>query len=150
MRYLLIDQITEWQAGRRITGIKNIAMSEDFLEYHFRSQPIMPGVLLLEALAQLAGWLEAASSDFSNWIFMHKVLKCSFYGFALPGDQVELAVDFISGKETGANLYRGIGKVKGKKKIAVEFEGQPMALSDLEDPQERRRFFQILQREMQL
>ena len=150
MRYLLIDQITDWQEGRRITGIKNIAMSEDFLEYHFRSQPIMPGVLLLEALTQLAGWLEAVSSDFTHWISINKVRKCSFYGFALPGDQVELAVEFLSAEEAGTKLYRGSGKVKGKKKIAVEFGGKIGPLSELEDPQEQRKFFQILNRETQL
>ena len=67
MRYLLIDYITEWEPGTKIKGIKNVAMSEDFLEYHFPKNPIMPGVLLLEAIAQLTGWLEAASSDFKNW-----------------------------------------------------------------------------------
>ncbi|HBD06910.1 MAG TPA: beta-hydroxyacyl-ACP dehydratase, partial [Syntrophobacteraceae bacterium] len=64
MRYLLVDRITDWKAGESITGIKNVAMSEDFLEFHFAGNPVMPGVLALEALMQLTGWLEAASSEF--------------------------------------------------------------------------------------
>jgi len=92
MRYLLIDHITEWQKGQRIKGVKNVAMSEDFLEFHFPKKPIMPGVMLLEAIAQLTGWLEAASSDFQHWFLISRVLKCSFYRFALPGDQVEFEV----------------------------------------------------------
>ena len=56
MRYLLIDHITEWKSGESIMGVKNVAMSEDFLEFHFPKNPIMPGILLLEGLVQLAGW----------------------------------------------------------------------------------------------
>src|SRR4030067_953024 len=96
MRYLLIDHITEWKSGEFIKGVKSVAMSEDFLEFHFPKNPIMPGVLLLEALTQLTGWLEAASSEFQNWFLVGKVRKSNFYSFALPGDQVELEVELIS------------------------------------------------------
>ena len=73
MRYLLIDHITEWKSGEFMKGVKNVAMSEDFLEFHFPKNPIMPGVLLLEALTQMAGWLEAASSDFRSRITSYNV-----------------------------------------------------------------------------
>ena len=67
MRYYLVDQIKEWEVDKRIRGVKNVAMTEDFLEYHFPKYPTMPGVLLLESMAQLAGWLEAVSSKFTRW-----------------------------------------------------------------------------------
>src|SRR5207237_2805332 len=92
MRFLLVDRIVEWKPGDSIQGIKNVAMSEDFLEFHFPGNPVMPGALLLEALAQLAGWLEAASSDFHDWFMLRNVQKCMFYGFVLPGDRVDLHV----------------------------------------------------------
>ena len=150
MRYLLIDHITEWKSGELIKGVKNVAMSEDFLEFHFPKNPIMPGVMLLEALAQLAGWLEAASSDFSDWFLINKVRKSNFYGFALPGDQVELEVNNISDNETDIRVYSGIGTVKGKKKIRAEFEGEVVKLSEIEDDKDQRRFFQLLTRELNL
>jgi 3-hydroxyacyl-[acyl-carrier-protein] dehydratase len=150
MRYLLIDHITECQNGISIKGIKNVAMSEDFLEFHFPKTPIMPGVMLLEAITQLTGWLEAASSDFKNWFLISRVIKCSFYRFALPGDQVEFEVTRIPGNTGDTKTYSAIGSVKGAKKIVTEFEGMLMPLADIEDPEEQRRFFSLLTREMRL
>jgi len=150
MRYLLIDHVLEWQKGERIRGIKNVAMSEDFLEFHFPKNPIMPGVMLLEAITQLTGWLEAASSDFQNWFLITRVLKCSFYRFALPGDQVEFEVTRIPGVTADTRAYSAIGTVKGAKKIVVAFEGILMPLADIEDPEEQKKFFSLLTREMLL
>ncbi len=150
MRYLLIDHITEWQNGKHIRGIKNVAMSEDFLEFHFPKNPIMPGVMLLEAITQLTGWLEAASSDFQNWFLISRVIKCSFYRFALPGDQVEFEVTRTSEDTADARRYAAIGSVKGAKKIVTEFEGTVLPLADIEDPEEQRRFFSLLTRQIRL
>src|SRR5512136_2234617 len=110
MRYLLIDRIDEWKAGEKIRGVKNIAMSEDFLEFHFPGRPVMPGVLLIEAFAQLAGWLEAASSDFKDWFLITRVRQCKFHGFALPGDQVEMEVERLPGSTAGQSVYSGIAR----------------------------------------
>jgi 3-hydroxyacyl-[acyl-carrier-protein] dehydratase len=148
MRYLLIDHITEWKSGEFIKGVKNVAMSEDFLEFHFPKNPIMPGVLLLEALTQLTGWLEAASSGFRDWFLISRVRKSHFYSFALPGDQVELEVRLIEGQEGNAKVYRGTGLVNGKKKIVAEFEGEAVPIEEIEDPEEQRKFFRVLTREM--
>jgi 3-hydroxyacyl-[acyl-carrier-protein] dehydratase len=150
MRYLLIDHITEWKPGESIKGIKNVAMSEDFLEFHFPRNPIMPGVMLLEAITQLTGWLVAASSDFRDWFLISKVRKCSFYGFAFPGDQVEFEINRIAGEDPDVNVYSALGTIKGKKKIAAEFEGILTPLSELEDPEGQRRFFALLTREHKL
>jgi 3-hydroxyacyl-[acyl-carrier-protein] dehydratase len=150
MRYLLIDHITEYKAGEFIKGIKNVAMSEDFLEFHFPKNPIMPGVMLLEALIQLTGWLEAVSSDFKDWFLISNVKKSSFYGFALPGDQVELEVKAFSEDSGEGRVYQGIGMANGKKKILAEFTGETVPLSDIEDEEEQRQFFMQLTRETRL
>lgn len=150
MRYLLIDHITEYTPDESIRGIKNVAMSEDFLEFHFPKNPIMPGVMLLEAMVQLSGWLQAVSSDFSNWLLVSRVRKSNFYSLALPGDQVELEVQRVHDENSDLNLYRGTGTVKGKKKIVAEFEGEIVPIDEIEDAEERRRFFNLLTRNMKL
>lgn len=146
MRYYLIDHIIDWKSGEYIKGIKNVSMSEDFLEFHFPGNPIMPGVLLLEAFSQLTGWLEAASSDFTSWFLVNKVRKCSFYGFALPGDQVEIEVRAAEEKEAGIKVFSGIGTVQGKKKISAEFEGEILPLSEIEDISGQKNLFMRLTR----
>ena len=146
MRYLLIDRITEWKAGQKIKGVKNVAMTEDFLEWHFPKNPVMPGVLLIEAFAQLTGWLEAASSDFKSWFLITKVRQCKFYGFALPGDQIELDVERHPESSADKRVYSGVGKVEGKKNISIEFEGEVIPFQDIEELEEQKRFFKVLTR----
>jgi len=148
MRYLLIDHITECKPDELIRGIKNVAMSEDFLEFHFPKNPIMPGVMLLEAMVQLAGWLEAVSSDFTGWLLVNRVRKSNFYSFALPGDQVELEIQRVQEENPDIRAYRGIGTVMGKKKIVAEFEGEIVPIDEFEDAEEQRRFFKVLSRDL--
>jgi 3-hydroxyacyl-[acyl-carrier-protein] dehydratase len=146
MRYLLVDRITELEAGVRIAGVKNVAMSEDFLEFHFPKNPIMPGIMLLESLVQLAGWYEAVSSGFTKWFLVSKVLKCSFYGFVLPGDQVGLRVSVSDAPGQDMKIYSAVGEVGGKRKIRAEFQGSLVGLETIEEVEEQRHHFQILTR----
>ncbi len=148
MRYLLVDRIVDWEADSRIVGIKNVAMSEDFLEFHFPKNPIMPGIMLLEALVQLAGWLRAASSDFEKWFLVSRIIKCNFYGFVLPGDQVELTVSLSPAPAEDLRIYSAVGEVNGKRKIKAEFQGSLVRLDTIEEVEEQKRFFQILTRRM--
>ena len=80
---------------------------------------------------------------------INKVLKCNFYGFAFPGDQVELEVTSVDGGTPDTKRYRGVGTVRGKKKIAVDFEGTLLPLEDIEDSNDQRKFFSLLTRESQ-
>ena len=146
MRYLLVDRILEWEPGRKIRGVKNIAMSEDFLEYHFPKNPVMPGVLLLEAQAQLAGWLEAASSDFRSWCLIQRVQQCHFYGFAYPGDRVEIEVQWKSDSGEGEKTYAGTCSVDGQRKVVTEFDCKIVTLAEIDDVSDRRESFRRLTR----
>jgi 3-hydroxyacyl-[acyl-carrier-protein] dehydratase len=61
MRFFMIDRITQWQVGRSAEALKNVALSEDFFDDHFPRRPVMPGVLMIEGMAQLSGLLLEAS-----------------------------------------------------------------------------------------
>jgi 3-hydroxyacyl-[acyl-carrier-protein] dehydratase len=145
MRYLLVDRIVEWKERESIKGIKNVALSEDFLEFHFPKKPVMSGALLLEALVQLAGWLEAVSSDFERWFLLSQVHRATFYGFAFPGDSVQLEVQRRR-EESSRPSFSGLCAVGGKRKVVAEFEGEVVALAELENADDQRRLFQFLTR----
>jgi 3-hydroxyacyl-[acyl-carrier-protein] dehydratase len=144
MRYYLVDRISEWEVNKRIRGVKNVAMTEDFLQYHFPRRPTMPGVLLLESMTQLAGWLEAISSEFTTWFLLEHVTSCKFYDLTGPGDQVEIALDVVASAEPSRRRYRGAGSVGGKRRIVAEFDGQVVPLADIEAPASQRELFAIL------
>lgn len=146
MRFFLVDQIVEWKAGDSARGLKCVSMSEDYLEFHFPGNPVMPGVLLLEALAQLAGWLEAASSGFENWLLLERVDRAGFYGFALPGDQVELEVVMEKDAPAGERIFQASASVGGKKKVTAGMAGRLVPLAGLEDVDGCRRQFEHLTR----
>lgn len=146
MRYLLVDRILEWGPGESIRGIKNVAMSEDFLEFHFPGNPIMPGALLVEALVQLSGWLEAASSDFQNWVLLQTVHRCMFYGFAVPGDTVELDVRTQGDREGTRRTFVGTCTVARKKTLVAEFAGETIPLGDIANREDQRKLFTLLTR----
>ena len=146
MRFLLVDRVTACDPSGPVRGVKCVAMSEDVLEYHFPGNPIMPGMLLLEAMVQLAGWGEAARSDFQRWFLMDKVRKVAFYGFARPGDTVELEIRPLDPQFSGRRAYSAVGSVQGTRKVAAEFEGELVALADLDDPAAMREAFERLTR----
>ena len=108
MRFLLIDKITNWEPGRKATAIKNVSLSEDFFDDHFPLKPIMPGVLVLEGMAQLAGLLlEAGVREESGRnikALMSVVEKAKFRSPARPGDSLEYRVEVISVNELGGSV----------------------------------------------
>jgi len=105
VRFLLLDRITSWEPGRRGSAIKNVALSEDFFDDHFPTRPIMPGVLLLEGMAQLAGLLieegVRAQSGRNVKALMSIVEKAKFRRPARPGDSLEYRAEVTSVNEMG-------------------------------------------------
>jgi len=144
LRYYLVDRISECEVNTRIRGVKNVAMTEDFLQYHFPRRPTMPGVLLLESMTQLAGWLEAVSSEFTRWFLLEHVTSCKFYDLTGPGDRVEFVLDIVQPVEASRRRYRGTGSVDGKRRVAAEFDGIVIPLADIETPSSQRQLFDVL------
>lgn len=95
--FLLIDRVIDWEPGVSITGIKNVTINEPFFQGHFPARPVMPGVLILEALAQAGGVLGILSNpqwlnDDSMYFFVG-IDKARFKRPVGPGDQVLLEVE---------------------------------------------------------
>ena len=146
MRWLLVDRILAIADDGTIRGVKSVAMSEDVLEHHFPENPILPGVLLLEALAQLAAWQVAVRSDFTRWFLLDRVERCGFYGLSRPGDQIELVVEPLDSSNRERAVFRGVGLVEDSKRVVAEFSGPLVALAELDDPTAKKRQLERLLR----
>jgi len=108
--FLLIDTILELERGKRIVGIKNVTFNEPFFQGHFPDLPIMPGVLLIEAMAQTGGVLalsyEPEKVKDKNFYFSN-IDKVRFRKPVLPGDQVRFEVEVIKQR---SSVWRFKGK----------------------------------------
>jgi 3-hydroxyacyl-[acyl-carrier-protein] dehydratase len=91
MRYLLLDRILRWVPGKEAVGLKNVSLSEDFFEDHFPLKPIMPGTLIIEGMAQLAGLLleeTMKAEDLEIKALMSAVERARFRRPVFPGSQL--------------------------------------------------------------
>lgn len=134
MRFLLVDKITTCEPGSRIVGIKNVTMSESFLQDHFPGFPVMPGVLQLEAVLQLASWLAFAASGGTKKLCLVSVKSIKFREFIVPGDQMRMEVEIIRGDDTGmvCNASVHVGQTLKTEMRALQLSYIPV--ERLEDP----------------
>ena len=95
--FLLVDRIREWESGQRIVGIKNVTANEPFFQGHFPGRPIMPGVLILEAMAQVGGVLALKSAPATGKpvVYLTGVDQAKFRRPVIPGDQLRFEIDVI-------------------------------------------------------
>jgi 3-hydroxyacyl-[acyl-carrier-protein] dehydratase len=94
MRYFLLDQVTELVPGVSARGLKNVSLSDEVLHDHFPDHPVLPGALVIEAAAQLAGFLIELSADPGplppRRALLAQIRRAKFYQPAQPGDQIDL------------------------------------------------------------
>ena len=115
--FLLIDRVLEMEEGKRCVALKNVTMNEPFFQGHFPQEPVMPGVLIIEALAQTGAVAMLSMEEFKGKIaFFGGIDKAKFRGKVVPGDTLRLEVEMIKIKR-GAGIGKGIAYV-GDKKVA--------------------------------
>src|SRR6201993_1202501 len=121
MRFVLIDRIIEVQTGQSLVAVKNLSLAEEYLSDHFPGFPVMPGVLMLEALTQAGAWLIRDMEDFAHSIILLKQAKTIKYGsFVEPGRQLELRVEMASNDERDC-VFKGVGLIDGQEMVKGRF-----------------------------
>jgi len=108
MRFFLIDRITRWEVGASAEATKSVALSEDFFDDHFPRRPVMPGVLILEGMAQLSGLLLEASLGQKYGKSAKAVVtvleRTKFRSLVKPGDVLTYRADVVSVNEAGGKV----------------------------------------------
>jgi beta-hydroxyacyl-ACP dehydratase FabZ len=113
---LLVDRILEFEAGKRIVGLKNVTINEPFFPGHFPDHPIMPGVLIVEAMAQTGGLLLMSEIEDpeETVVYFMSLDKVKWRKPVLPGDQLILEVELLKVRGPVCKM-RGVGRVDGAK-----------------------------------
>lgn len=118
--FLLVDKVLEMEEGKRVVGLKNVTANEPFFQGHFPEYPVMPGVLVLEALAQVGAISVLNMEKNKGKIgFLAGIDKCRFKRQVKPGDQLKLEVEIIRMKGP-IGKGKGIATVDGE--VACEAE----------------------------
>ncbi len=119
--FLFIDNVTEFEPGKRIVGIKNVTFNEQFFIGHFPGRPIMPGVLIIEAMAQTGGILLLKDgADFENkLVFFMSIDNVKFRKSVVPGDQLVMELTMLKARR---NTFKMGGKAFVKGELVCEAE----------------------------
>ncbi|WP_037588331.1 3-hydroxyacyl-ACP dehydratase FabZ [Stenoxybacter acetivorans] len=120
--FLLIDRVVQFEANQTLTAIKNVTVNEPFFQGHFPEFPVMPGVLIIEAMAQACGTLAILSHggrEDDEIYFFVGIDNARFKRQVVPGDQLVFEVTLLANKR-GIGKFKGVAKVDGE--IAAEAE----------------------------
>ncbi len=123
--FILVDRILEMEPQKRVVGLKNVTMNEPFFQGHFPGTPIMPGVLILEAMAQTSGVLAISSLEKGKegaLMYFMGLDQVKFRKMVVPGDQLIMELEVLKQRAKIMKLA-GVAKVDGK----VVAEAQLMA-----------------------
>ncbi len=119
--FLFVDRIVHLQRGKKAIGIKNVTMNENFFPGHFPTRPVMPGVLMIEALAQTGGVLVLTNPDHRGKVALFmSVDKVKFRKLVVPGEQLILETDMIRDRSRTAQ-FKGVARVGEEVAAEAEF-----------------------------
>lgn len=118
--FLLIDKVEEIEPGKKAVGYKNVTMNEYFFAGHFPQEPVMPGVLIIEALAQLGAVSILSMDEFKGKIaYFGGINKAKFRRKVVPGDVLKLEIEILKLKGS-VGIGKAVATVDGKKAAEAE------------------------------
>ncbi len=118
MKFKLLDRIEEIELGSRITAVKQLRAEEEYLKDHFPNFPVMPGVLMLEAMFQAARCLLLESDDYDRAVvILREARNIKFTDFVLPGQELKVSADIIKDEGTAVTL-KVSGSVNGSRAVS--------------------------------
>lgn len=113
--FLLVDRVVELEPGVRVKAIKNVTVNENFFQGHFPTEPVMPGVLILEALGQAGACAVLSMEEYKGkMIYFGAMDKVKFRRKVVPGDQLELVME-VTKLRASAGIGQATAWVDGKK-----------------------------------
>ena len=119
MRFTLLDRIVEVEVGKRIVASKSLSLAEEYLADHFPSAPVMPGVMMLEALVQASSWLVRVSEDFAHSIVVLKEARgVKYANFVDPGQTLTVTAE-ITGQDERETKLKAQGTVNGAAAVSA-------------------------------
>jgi 3-hydroxyacyl-[acyl-carrier-protein] dehydratase len=124
--FLMVDRIVEMEPNVRAVGIKNVTVNEPFFQGHFQGNPIMPGVLIVEAMAQVAGVLAFSSGMQGSSVYFMSIEKAKFRKPVVPGDQIKLEIKVLQQR---GNVWRFSGLALVDDKVVSESEFTAMIMA---------------------
>ena len=129
VKFNLIDKI-EQLTDERIVAVKYVSLAEEYLADHFPTFPVLPGVMMLEAAVQAAGWLYQSRTDFSRSMTVLKEARNVKYGhFVAPGNFLRMEVDWLKPTDGGAS-FKAIGTTGEKQAVQMRIELACFNLAD--------------------
>ena len=119
--FLLVDRVLEMEPGKRIVAVKNVSMNEPFFQGHFPGAPVMPGVLIVEAMAQAGAvlLLHSMPDRDRKLVYFTGIDGARFRRAVLPGDQLKLTLEVLHLRPKACKM-RGIAEVDGQRAAEAE------------------------------
>ncbi len=151
MKFILLDKVTELIAGESAKGIKCVSMCNEIFDDHFPENPIYPGTLTIESMAQLGGLLAEVSLNTEKNIrraILSQIDKAKFYTLCGPGDKITLNCQVLSTLE-GAVRIQAQASVEGKRTARAELTFVMRIVNSTEVHEQRRKLYKIWTRDLQ-
>lgn len=121
MKFILVDRIITLEPPRRVVAVKSLTLAEEYLADHFPAFPVMPGVLMLEAMVQSAAWLVRVVQDFGHsMVVLEEAKNISYKSFVPPGRTLEVTADAVQIGDRSSE-FKGFGRCGESEIVKARF-----------------------------